>query len=129
VIVGKIGSPGYLSSAQLDVMAKSGLVEIGIHGFTHAPMTSSFDDTRSELLKCLQALDALGVKARFLSWPHGLFSSEALSCAEELGLRTFCSDATDQAGSRGRIDVWRSDNFATVLLKLAGKYNLPDVFT
>jgi peptidoglycan/xylan/chitin deacetylase (PgdA/CDA1 family) len=81
-------------------------VSIGVHGYSHLPLTM-LDDPEQDLLKARELLHAnLGPDAIVtMSFPHGRYDARILSAARALGFELiFTSDAVLNACPGGRLE-------------------------
>lgn len=73
LITDKIGTPGYLTWAQIDEMQKSGWVSFGSHGVSHRRLRSlSDEEIRAELVNSKKRLEEkLGRPVTAFCYPYG----------------------------------------------------------
>lgn len=82
-------------------------VSMGVHGFSHLPLTM-LDDPRQDLLQARELLRSnLGSGAiASMSFPHGRYDAKVLAAARELGFELlFTSDAILNVCPDGRLDI------------------------
>jgi len=86
VVAGSVGTPGYMTWAQLAELQESGM-EIGSHTVTHADLTVlTIDQARDELVRSRELLEAgLGQPVESFSYPAGSYSAEVAELVREVG--------------------------------------------
>jgi peptidoglycan/xylan/chitin deacetylase (PgdA/CDA1 family) len=90
---------GFLSWAEVRIMAASGLVRFGSHSHTHRGFLrqSPYADVEAELRQSKQWIEKeTGVPCTHLAWPWGEYETSWLSMATRLGYR---SAVTTRAGA------------------------------
>jgi peptidoglycan/xylan/chitin deacetylase (PgdA/CDA1 family) len=85
VILDSCGDDRFMSWAQAAAMLDSGLVAIGSHAHTHAPLTSiSHDDVRRELRQSTDELQArLRYRPKFFAYPNGDYDEHVVGLVRE----------------------------------------------
>jgi len=121
ILVGKIGTSGYMSWGQIKELLGAGMV-VGSHGMTHRILTvlsgKELDYELRESKKILE--DNLGCAVDYFSVPRGFCNKRILEKAKELGYKAiFTSNPKDSDGYKfGRIPVrgnWSLGYFIRVL--------------
>lgn len=116
-----------------DVLELSSLdqVSLGVHGFSHTPLTRlSKDELLSELSRSRMWLEDLVQKPiNSMSYPHGAFNDLVCSSVKNVGFeRAGCS----KFGSINnfshplrvpRIDIWSNDSDTAFTAKIEGKWD------
>ena len=124
-----IGSPGYLSNKQVDVLLSEGWI-MGGHGHDHIPLGKlDNSDCKLQLIKSYQVLNNIvGKNCKIpMSLPFGSYNSYTIMQAKKAGFSTCYNSILggwdDDDFFRKRIEIWKSDNLKTITRKLHGKYN------
>lgn len=125
------GNPRYLSRAELVELAAFPGASIGLHGASHAKL-SSLDDSslHRELAESRDWLEQLiGRSVDSLSYPHGDFDVRVSNAARASGvIAAACSTVgtfTDasQALSIPRVDLWSHDSKTSTVAKTRGDWD------
>jgi len=131
VIVGSVGSEGYLTWDQITEMSRSGLIDIESHTVQH-PFLTGLDDKalRAELEASKVILESRLKRAvPFVCYPMGNYDERVKSAARAVGyragfatkIRTFF--ARDDLYAIGRIRIsGTSDNLFVFAFKVSGYY-------
>jgi len=121
ILVGKIGSNGYMNQEQIKELKSYGMV-IGSHGLTHRILTQlSAGELEDEIKASKRALeDALGIEIDNFSVPRGFYNQKVMQLIKEAGYKAaFTSDPNDFDSLKiGRIPVkasWDLEYFKRVL--------------
>ncbi|MCR4329451.1 MAG: polysaccharide deacetylase family protein [Candidatus Roizmanbacteria bacterium] len=85
VITNYIGRKGFLSSAQIQELAQSPLVEIGSHTLNHMYLKGGRDElVNTEIVESKKVLENLtGVSVKTFAYPYGAFDGQALADTQE----------------------------------------------
>ena len=122
---------GFLSEDDLRILKNHPLVSLGLHGYSHRPMTSlSADEVRSELKAARDWFsDQTSSQAISLSYPHGSVNDGVISLVKESQfLFAACSKFGPLASSSNcfrlpRIDLWSSDSDRSFRAKIIGSWD------
>jgi peptidoglycan/xylan/chitin deacetylase (PgdA/CDA1 family) len=116
-----VGTPGYVTWAQLREMAAAGM-EVGSHSLTH-PFLHDLDagGIRHEFGESKRILeDRLGAPVRSASLPRGWEPPHCAAVLEELGYRAFCTS---------RVGWWRPGDSPLAIPRVAVRRGMaPDDF-
>ena len=121
ILVGKIGSAGYMNWEQIRKLKEAGMI-IGSHGMTHRILEGlSDEDLDYELRESKEILEEeLKAKVEHLSIPRGFTNKNVIEKAKKAGYKSvFTSNPNDNDGfKRGRIAVkgnWSLEKFIYVI--------------
>ena len=125
------GRPGFLSRNDILELASVDGATLGVHGYSHTPLTNlSTDEIRSELLSSRKWLEDLVQKpVTSMSYPHGSVDTHVLTLAHESGFtHAACSKfgPIDQDANPlilPRIDIWSSDTTSSFTAKIDGSWD------
>jgi peptidoglycan/xylan/chitin deacetylase (PgdA/CDA1 family) len=125
------GLPQYLSSTELQELARLPGVTIGAHGHSHRRLTECKDEELArELGESRDWLeDLLGRAVTAMSYPHGAVDTRVRAAAAKAG---FTIAACSRFGSHrlgddplcvARTDIWTSDDSGRLMAKAAGHWD------
>jgi len=125
----KIGE-SVASAADLESLARSGNVDFGSHGVSHADLARLPEaEAWRELVDSKKMLEAIvGREVVALSFPYGSCGARELRLAREAGYRFFYDSTPQQWSARlgeglsGRVDVQPTDGDLEFRLKVCGAY-------
>lgn len=125
------GRSGFLSRTDVLELANMSGVSLGVHGYSHTPLTTlDTDSARSELSASRKWLeDLIQLPVTSMSYPHGAFNSEVVKLVGEVGFtRAACSkfgpiDPQSSPLALPRVDVWSSDTNSSFTAKIDGKWD------
>lgn len=131
VIVGKIGTPGYVGWKELKEMSDSGLVTIGSHTMSHLWLPAmGTKQLTYELKASKEALEqGLGRSVDYLCYPIGAHDDRVERAAKEAGYT--CAVATNPGRRAPASDIYAikrikisrtSDNLIAFWLETSGYY-------
>ena len=129
ILVGRVGTTGYLSWDQIKELKDNGMI-IGSHGMTHKIMAamnnSELDYEISESKKILE--DKLKTSIDYFSIPRGFYNDLIIKKLKDSGYKViFTSDQRDKDGFKvGRIPVKGSWSLQYFISVLDGKYIFKD---
>lgn len=104
LIVGRIGTPGFLSWNQIHEMARQGIT-FGSHTLNHDYLPEmALPDAEKSLADSKRQLEEQGMPAKHLSYPAGGFTREIAEAARRIGYRSACT--TNRGFRRLPIDRW-----------------------
>ena len=122
---------GFLSEDDLRILKNHPLISLGLHGYSHRPMTSlSTDEVRSEL-KDAQSwfADQTSTQATSLSYPHGSVDDRVISLVKESQFSLAACSKFGPLSSNSdrfrlpRIDLWSSDSDRSFRAKIMGNWD------
>ena len=134
MIAGNVGRPGWLTSSQLQELARGGL-EIGSHTLQHAYLPSiSREQAREEIRTSKEQLtQAVQQRVETLSYPAGGFSADIQRLVQDAGYTAACTtNRLLTAHADGVIDRWalrrikmtqRSSHSFVLRAKCSGYYD------
>lgn len=119
IIVGWLGKPGYLSTAQLRELATSGF-EIGCHSMNHRYLTGLNDrELNIEITEAKARLEQiLGIQVDHLSCPGGFWNRRIAYAAKQSGYRSL-------ATSRTGVNTGQTDPYCLTRLTMMRGIALP----
>ena len=131
--------PTFIESGRSDFLSRTDVLELatirgvslGVHGFSHKPLTSlDINDARSEMSSSRNWLeDLIQRPVTSMSYPHGAVNSQLAESALEAGFtHAACSkfgpiDSGVNPLTIPRIDIWSSDNKSSFTAKIDGKWD------
>ena len=124
-------SPGFLSPQEVRSLANHPLVTLGLHGYSHRPLTALSDDSLQTELRGAQDWFSkqTGILATSISYPHGSVNDRVVNEVKNSGFsRAACSkfgpihSHTDRFRIP-RIDIWSSDSDRSFLGKISGQWD------
>ena len=85
LISNMLGTPGYLTEAQVKEMAESGLVYFGCHTANHCDLAKQSEErVRAEFSESVAKIESLtGVKCTALAYPSGSYNETVIKVASE----------------------------------------------
>ncbi len=85
LISNMLGTPGYLTEAQVKEMAESGLVYFGCHTANHCDLAQQSEErVRAEFSESVAKIESLtGVKCTALAYPSGSYNETVIKVASE----------------------------------------------
>lgn len=125
------GRPEFLSRADVIELAAIDGVSLGVHGYSHAPLTAlDLNDLQSELFRSRKWLeDLIQRPVTTMSYPHGAIDFKVSQAAMENGFtRAACSKFGPiiqplHALRIPRIDIWSTDSDKSFVAKINGKWD------
>lgn len=130
-VAAKVGTPDYLSVAQIQEMRRAGF-EFGSHTITHPNLkTISLAEKRREIGDSKAMLEKmLGAGVDYFCYPFGQYDEEAWKIVKESGYKAACCNAPGAAGRienpylLKRTEIANTDTLWDFKKKLAGAYDL-----
>lgn len=121
----------FLTRIQVSELASLPLATLGIHGFTHTPLTElSSDGVRGEIQVALEWLkERTNRQADSLSYPHGAVNASVIKEVRASGIkRAACSrfsalDTNQDHFRLPRIDIWSTDTLEIFDAKIRGYWD------
>lgn len=125
------GRSGFLSRTDVLELATVSGASLGVHGYSHTPLTAlESDGARSELSGSRKWLeDLIQLPVTSMSYPHGAVNSDVVKLAREVGFTyAACSkfgpiNPESSPLALPRIDVWSSDTNSSFTAKVDGKWD------
>ena len=125
------GKGGFLSPDQIRDLNSHPLVTIGVHGYSHQPLTQLSEvEVGAELDQAKQWLaDTTGTVPSTLSYPHGAVNERVVNVVRQSGFsQAACSKFGPISSSSSdfllpRIDIWSSDSNRSFVSKLRGDWD------
>lgn len=122
---------GFLTVEQVKSLSKHDLVTLGIHGYTHQPLTvHSSHELKGQISRAIQWLsDATGESVTTLSYPHGKVNDLVTQVVAECGItHAACSKfgpvrPDSDLRQLPRIDIWSTDSKSSFAGKIAGRWD------
>ena len=122
---------GFLSRRDVKVLHQSDQISLGVHGFSHTPLTTlSRSEVQTEL-RCsrewLQDLTSGHVVS--MSYPHGAVNQDVRELVKESGFLIAASSKFGPIQSQfdpfdvSRIDIWSTDTPSTMRAKISGQWD------
>ena len=125
------GQSGILSQREVQDLKENPFVSLGVHGYSHKPMTSLSSENVLDELGLARAwfADIVGHEASSLSYPHGAVNDCVANLVKQSGFtRAACSKfgpltlSSDQF-RLPRIDIWSTDTEWSFLAKVKGHWD------
>ena len=122
---------GFLTHQQISELATSQNVTLGIHGYSHLPLTD-FSNERllSELMLAINWIQDFNTEAPItMSYPHGAVDSRIVDAMRSLGItRAACSKFSPLSTNSDplllpRIDIWSTDTLSVFDSKIRGYWD------
>jgi peptidoglycan/xylan/chitin deacetylase (PgdA/CDA1 family) len=125
------GKEGFLTHDQIRDLSSHPLVTLGVHGYSHQPLTQLTDaEVSSELDQAKDWLaDITGTVPSTLSYPHGAVNERVVNVVRKCRFsRAACSKFGPISKSSSdfllpRIDIWSSDSSRSFVSKLRGDWD------
>lgn len=125
------GKGGFLTHDQIRDLSSHPLVTLGVHGYSHQPLTQLSEvEVSTELDQAKQWLaDTTGTVPSTLSYPHGAVNERVVEVVRNCGFsRAACSKFGPISNSSSdfmlpRIDIWSSDSNQSFASKLRGDWD------
>lgn len=125
------GKSGVLTPSEVHDLSKVPFVSLGLHGYSHEPLTSLSTEAASGELDLAQTwfADIVGQKASSLSYPHGAVDDRVAYVVEQSGFnRAACSrfgplSLGCDRFRLPRIDIWSTDTEWSFLAKVKGYWD------
>lgn len=122
---------GFLTIEQVKLLTKHDLVTLGIHGYTHKPLTEhSSSELVDQISRAIQWLsDTTGKSVTTLSYPHGKVNNLVTQVVAECGItHAACSKfgpvrPDSDLRQLPRIDIWSTDSKSSFAGKIAGRWD------
>ena len=122
---------GFLTVEQVKLLAKHDLVTLGIHGYTHKPLTEHSPlELVDQISRATQWLsDTTGKSVTTLSYPHGKVNNFVTQVVAECGItHAACSKfgpvrPNSDLRQLPRIDIWSTDSKRSFAGKIAGRWD------
>jgi peptidoglycan/xylan/chitin deacetylase (PgdA/CDA1 family) len=122
---------GLLSIEQVRILSKHPLASLGVHGYSHVPLTNlDSGEIEADLSKAVQWLsETSGQPVKTLSYPHGAVNSSVMEAVAKCGIvQAACSKfgpiRVDTHKLRlPRIDIWSSDSERSFAAKITGRWD------
>lgn len=122
---------GFLSRNEVRLLHQSAQVSLGLHGFSHTPLTTL---TRSEVqteLRCSREwLEELtNEQVVSMSYPHGAVNQDVRELVKDSGFLMAASSKFGPIQSLfdpfdvSRIDIWSTDTPSTMRAKISGQWD------
>ena len=120
-----------LSLSQIKDLAQHPLASVGIHGYSHTPLTElSLEQVKTEIISATAWLeDIIQQPVTTLSYPHGAVNLAITHVAHQCGIQraasskfgptSNCSDPLNLP----RIDIWSSDSIKSFESKISGGWD------
>lgn len=124
-------APEFLSRHDVAALYKLKNVTLGVHGYSHNPLTSLRPDrAQSELRSSREWLeDIIGEPVSTMSYPHGAFNDHVRQLVDNAGFSIAASSkfgpiqpSTDLLAIP-RIDVWSTDTTRSLRTKISGQWD------
>lgn len=82
----------YLTSQQLKEIEQSGLVKIGVHGYSHFNLTNSKVNLKKEIAEAKESLEnLLGHELDLFAYPYGRYNDQVIERVKQAGFRLAAS--------------------------------------
>lgn len=125
------GRSEFLSRADVQELAALDGATLGVHGYSHTPLTTlDVADAKNELSSSRRWLEDLVQKpVTSMSYPHGAVNSKISTSAGEVGFTRAASSKFGPINSEQdplnipRIDIWSSDTNSSFKAKVEGKWD------
>lgn len=124
-------APGFLTPEDIEMLLESREVSIGVHGYSHVPLTSlTTSEANAELNHSREWLANISSDcAPTMSYPHGAFDDRICKLVNEAGFGIAASSKFGPVKRSSnpygipRIDVWSTDTPSSVRAKICGQWD------